>query len=476
MDDHPSSSSGSPHAIAEDNWLDTLIPAEHRKHSRFSEFWRDTVALPRNWGRRLWRFARTTPGRMTAVVVFLSIAIAAAGISMSQTSADRRADLDTLMSQTEPVSYMAHNLYTSMSLADTTAAVGFVRSGAQFDTNRQQYFVAYQEAARAVALTATGLSGADPRTIQLITTINEQLPVYTGLIETAWANSRQGNPVGGAYMAEASSLMRTRILPAAEELNSITASVVAEDQRALAMPLWVPISGLFAALFFLALAQVWLAHTTHRRFNIGFVLATVFMVIATSWVTIANFMLWSAGSQAYEEASAPLEQISQARIAAQQARTNETLSLVRRQNQDSPNVTSFRSAELQVLEALDAYDRSTLADQDSDEDSLVARRAVSEWSQNHEDMVASLSAGDFEQALETALKESDLPGANGQTSYQVLDAQLAILVNDARETMRTYLGRGAGASDFVSAAVLTLSILSIISIWLGIRPRLQEFL
>ena len=48
-----------------------------------------------------------------------------------------------------------------------------------------------------------------------IATIAQQLPVYTGLVESARTNSRLDFPVGAAYLRRASDLMRTSILPAA---------------------------------------------------------------------------------------------------------------------------------------------------------------------------------------------------------------------------------------------------------------------
>ena len=46
-------------------------------------------------------------------------------------------------------------------------------------------------------------------------TLNERLPVYTGLVEAARANNRQGLPLGGAYLRYANEQMRSELLPAA---------------------------------------------------------------------------------------------------------------------------------------------------------------------------------------------------------------------------------------------------------------------
>src|SRR5690606_39915618 len=57
-----------------------------------------------------------------------------------------------------------------------------------------------------------------------------QVPVYTGLVEAARANNLQGLPIGAAYLREASHLMRTEILPAAERLYDIQTERVAQER------------------------------------------------------------------------------------------------------------------------------------------------------------------------------------------------------------------------------------------------------
>ena len=55
-------------------------------------------------------------------------------------------------------------------------------------------------------------------------------------------------------------------------------------------------------------------------------------------------------------------------------------------------------------------------------------------------------------------------------------AQVAVSALTTRATMRNYIHQGITASTFVSTMVLVLSILAVLSLWLGIRPRLQEYL
>ncbi|MBP3088443.1 phenol hydroxylase [Corynebacterium sp. sy017] len=453
----------------EDSWLDHADNRTQRAQST-RDIWRESLAFPLRWIKKFFRFLGTTPGKMTSFVVVSSIAVLIAGLLMSQASAQRRADLGVLISSTEPVSAMSHDLYTALSLADTQATVGFVRSGADSEQNRQQYYAAYQQATRAAIRTAAGLSEADPETMNKVVRINELLPTYAGLVETAWANNRQGNPVGAAYMSEANALMRKEILPTADQLYAITSRQVVEQQRNLAVPLWVPLSVLFIALLILVAVQVWLAKATHRRLNRGFLFATILMVSATLWVSTANILTWQAGNQAYEQAAVPLNQLVSARVMAQQARTNETIALVHRQSQISSTVT-FSSAHHAVSKALDTFDASQVAKDSTHTD--TARDTLAQWQQAHDSLLEALSVGDYDTALPLAVGDST---SEGNESFKKLDTELEVLIDDARQSMRAHIARGVSASSFISIVVLVLSILSVLALWLGIRARLLEYL
>ncbi|AIU31294.1 Four helix bundle sensory module for signal transduction [Corynebacterium ulcerans] len=458
----------------EDSWLDRISERRERQRSRFHAFWHESVTYPVLWTKKLLQFLSTTPGRMTTLVIVLSVTLLSAGVSMSQTAADRRADLKTLIDNTEPVSYLAQNLYSSLSLANTTASVSFVRAGVDTSENRQRYEQAIQDASRAAAQTAGGLGDNSGRHLELLTHISQQIPVYTGLVETAWANNRQGNPVGVAYMSQASTLMREEILPAAAELYALTSNNVSSEQQQLARPLWVPLGGLFVALIMLVLGQIWLAHVTRRRLNGWFVLATFLMVIATSWVSTANFLTWSASSTAYQTASAPLQSLTDARIRAQQARTSETLALVWRQSLENSN-TNFSATMSTVDKALENYENSRLVDNSNNRDHLdQAVKAAKAWRSSHEKLAKALNSGDYEEALALTLYND--ASAATPSAFNGLDSSLAKLIDDARQTARGYIARGANASDLVSTVILALTLVSVLSLWLGIRPRLQEYL
>lgn len=459
---------------AQDSWLDQSEHHEsaQRPTSRLAWFL-SLVEAPAKRARTIVAFLVTTPGVMIAVTSLLTVAIFAAGWSMSQSSAQRQDSLDVLLSSTEPLSYTTHNLYSNLSQADTIATTGFVQGGVESDESVASYHRAIDRAALAATQAAENLPEDSRQLSSLVMTIQRELPVYTGMVETARTHSRVGNPVGVTYMANASALMRDEILPAASELFSRTSNRVGQQQQELSEPQWVPLSGLFAAVGFLTLAQWWLWRVTHRRLNKGFVTATLLMTLAILWVSGSNFATWQAGTQGFEQASRPWDQLTTARIQAQQARTSETLALVRRESMDS-TTESFTRMDEAVTEAVSSYAQAPGADQQA---IAEARRGLSDWRVAHQQLSAALVAGEYDYALHLSAEQIPLPGqpATAAGSYNRLDNALTTLSADARASMRAFISSGLAATSLVSTAVLILALISIASIWIGIRARLQEY-
>lgn len=463
----------------QDHWLDHISTQESANKLNFWNVIYDSFAVPIHWSRQAFTYIATTPGKMLTLTAILSIAIFAAGYSMSQSAEQRQGSLDVLLSTTEPMSYSAHNLYTSLSLADTIATTGFVQAGVESADTRSRYNAAIDRAAVAASESATGIPDTDTYSRRLITDIQRQLPVYTGMVESARVNNRMGNPVGVAYMAEASSLMREIILPAASELFAVTSTRVSDAQRNLTMPQWVPLSGLFAAVLFLSIAQWWLWRLTHRRLNKGFLTATALMLTAILWVSASNFATWQAGNRGFAEAAMPWDSLTASRILAQQTRTSETLVLVRRQSLEQTQST-FNETVDSISTALDDFAEAEGHTDQSHNDQILesARVSLLHWENAHDGLSTALNNGDYEKAiiLATGTPEQNGGSPTAASSYAALDAYLSALISDARASMRAFIDDGLAATKLVSTVVLLLSLAAAIAVWLGIRPRLREYL
>ena len=91
--------------------------------------------------------------------------------------------------------------------------------------------------------------------------------------------------------------------------------------------------------------------------------------------------------------------------------------------------------------------------------------------------MGALKDGDYDEAIYQATATEPRNGEmTAARSYDELDAELSDLIGQARIAMRSYLERGLTAMTAVSSAVFLLTLCAIIAVWLGIRPRLQEYL
>ncbi|WIM67409.1 hypothetical protein QP027_09915 [Corynebacterium breve] len=457
----------------EDAWLDRI--EEHPEEKTWRTRLADSFSVPINWLKRTWSFVGTTPGRLVAVGVLLTMAIFAAGYAMSQSSANRQDSLDALLTATEPMSNSTHILYTSLSQAETVATSGFVEGGSESASARREYHASIDRAVVAANMVVGNAVYSDPEEMheiqELVTEIQRQIPLYTGMVETARTNNRMGNPVGATYMSDASAVMRDDLLPRASRLFEITREQVSTEQKRLSLPQLVPISGLVAAIVFLMLSQVWLWRLTRRRFNRGFLAATALMGVAVLWVLASNFATWSAGTRGFEDASGPWDELTTSRILAQESRTDETLALVRRESVASTH--SFDTTFYEVSWALDAAEN-----EDNQELIQAARTSLDDWNQAHQKLNIAIEDGNYDEAvrLSTAVNVDANGRPTSAMAYKRLDATLEKLILQSRSTMREYINDGLSATHLVSASVMFLSLLSIMSVWLGIRPRLQEYL
>lgn len=460
-----------------DHWLDRVSEPEEQHRGPLAWAY-SSFAAPVWWARRGLTFVATTPGKLLALGLVLALALIAAGTSMSQSAAQRQSNLNTLLTTTEPTSFAAHNLYSSLSLADTSATAMIIRPATQEEGLTHAYERAVRDSSAAASDVTIGLDENDVEARQLVADIQRQLPTYAAVVERAQVHNRVGNPVAVSYAAEAHALMRDEILPAASRLFTISSEKVSTEQGRLTRPQWVPISGLVAAIVFLIISQLWLWRTTRRRLNKGFLAATAMMLLALLWVGASDAATWNAGTRGFERASTPWSSLTASRVMAQQSRTSEILAILRRQSVADADF-SFSTTTGAVSRALDDAEE-TLPDTPREDDPLSdARAALDSWAGGHDELVSALGSGDFDEAVrlstEIAVDDSDSP-VTPAASFTELDNALGRLIADSRAQMRSFIDDGLAATTLVAVAVLLLAIASTIAVLLGLRPRFQEYL
>ncbi|MCW2527851.1 MAG: hypothetical protein JWM76_2711 [Pseudonocardiales bacterium] len=100
--------------------------------------------------------------------------------------------------------------------ADASLTNAFLVGGLEPPAERATYEESIATAAKTLA-EAAGAGGADAAALAKV---NDTITAYTGLVESARANNRQGYPIGAAYLRTATSLLRNDALPGLEAISA----------------------------------------------------------------------------------------------------------------------------------------------------------------------------------------------------------------------------------------------------------------
>lgn len=273
----------------------------------------------------------TTPGRLVLISLLVVVGAACFGILATGAEQSRERAVRAARTDTEPLLVHAVNLYTALSDANATVATGLLAGGLEPPAKRARYVRDLLVATRSLTALAreTGTSARAPVALGAVA---DELPVYSGLVETARANSRQGFPVGAAYLRQAAGLLTSTILPAANQLYRTEAERLGDDYRAgtdtgSLVALAVAIA---AALGLLVLAQAYLARISRRILNVPMVLATVALLAVSAWAVIGLISEQNALAGAQRQGSDSVELLSAARVLLSRAQGDLSLALVNR--------------------------------------------------------------------------------------------------------------------------------------------------
>jgi len=413
-----------------------------------------------------WWFLWTTPGRILTIGIVLAALVMACAFATSTTINDRQRALTTVLNHTEPLAFAAGQLYTTLSVADAAAATAFI-AGAEPQDVRQRYEQAITDASVAVTRASSGLT--DEPMVLLLGRVNAQLAVYTGLVETARTNNRAGNPVGSSYLSEASALMQTQILPDAQRLYEETSRRVdAETTASTRIPAPV-ILVVLATLLFGAFANRWLARRTRRRVNIGFVAGGVAVLIMVVWVGTAIIISTADSRSAKSTAAQSLKTVTSMAITAQQARADETLSLIRRGDEGVRKQSYYQRIDMMeqqlsdYLGRKDAIDKTDLAD---------AEQLLQRWRAADDRINAYVAVGNYQAATQVALGTGE---DDSTPAFDKLDAALTKGIEESRQQLRGDITNARRVLSGATVGAAVLSLVAAIAVALGLWPRMSEY-
>jgi hypothetical protein len=155
--------------------------------------------------------------------------------------------------------------------------------------------------------------------------------------------------VGAAYLRQASTVMRTQILPAVNGVYQLEAARL--HQRYSSAGAGADTVGVLivAVVAFAVLigAQLWVAERSNRIFNVPLVAATVLVLAAVVWTLVAFAASHHSMAQAKGGGSDAVEVLARARSVALQSSSDESLAIVARGNGQA-FLTDFESAKSQL--------------------------------------------------------------------------------------------------------------------------------
>jgi hypothetical protein len=416
----------------------------------------------------------TTPGRLTLTSVAVVVAALVFGAVALTADRAREHAASAVASQTEPVLLGAAKLYASLSQADATATTTFLAGGLE-PPGRRALYVGDIATATALLATLGRQSGASADTQQAVSTITEQLPVYTGLIEAARANNLQGFPVGAAYQRKASGLLSARILPAAGRLYETAATRLNDDYRAgvAGPPRWAFAVAVVVALVLLILLQRHLARITRRILNVPMLAASAVLAGLAVWGLLGLIAQENALAAAQRDGSDSVELLAATQILASRAQADESLALVARGGDAQP----FRDFDA-VMQALAPARGGGLVDAVTAQAARTGTARVSQvlpttlaaYRARHAQIVQRLNTGRFADAVALEVRTTA-----GSSSTDRLSRNLSDQIAAAQARFLSDAEAAGAAVRGLTVGVPLLSALTALLTLVGLRQRINEY-
>ncbi|MCC3768334.1 hypothetical protein [Streptomyces sp. UNOC14_S4] len=446
-----------------------------------------TVAW-REAAERLRAAAVTEPGRLRVIGAVLAALLVVLGTVTAWQVAARASAADAVVHHSQPLSAAAADIYRSLADADSTAASGFLAGGQEPRKVRERYDADITLASESLVKAAANTDGSGTARDR-ITELNKKLPQYTALVEAARANNRQGLPLGGAYLRYASDQMRDELLPAASKLyDAETGRLHSDYADAKSWP-WAALGLGVLTLAALGWAQQRTFLRTNRVFNQGLLAATGATTVVLLWLAVGHGVARSELQTSYAHGAHSLQVLTETRIAALKARSNENLTLVAR----GAIITKGNHDFYEDKFGEGMHDLIGSGGGDPAPDSLLGRalaladdekgrapvasviKDVREWQSRHGNSRSQDESGDYRSALKLVIGEQgNSQGSTGETFDSVDEALNKALKHEQGQFDRA-ADDGRGALSGLAAGAAVLAVLAAAGAVLGIGRRLSEY-
>lgn len=398
--------------------------------------------------------SNNTPARLRFLsLVILGLAVAT-GIFASIVVSNRATTTDRIRTIDEPSILVAREVQASLAEADASAATAFLAGGIENADQRLRYEAAIAEAEASLSELGA-LVFEDDESASAVVEIQQTVSTYTGLIETARVNNRQGFPVGAAYLTNASDLLSNEVYPLTDLVANNQSERYRSDVQALIGPrIALPIIAIALAVILtivLLRTQGYISAKFHRRFNIPLAIATILSLVLAVWLAFAFSTQSINASDARDDAYRTVRESVDARALAFRAKAAESRYLIARGGESTAD---FDDEAARTTKALGR-----------------APSAESEWNQyldTHRRIIDAVDSGNRALAEELALGESNI-------QFDEFDATIVTRLDRNQAEFRSTMDTAHSATGYLTFGSLALALAAAILSFLGIQARINEY-
>jgi len=396
-------------------------------------------------------------------LIILAVALAA-GIVASLTMSNRAATTERIRTVDQPSIIVAREVQASLAEADASAATAFLAGGVENADQRLRYEAAVRDAEASMSELAALVADENaPSVVE----IQQAVSVYTGLVETARVNNRQGFPVGAAYLSNASALLTNEVYPLTDSVANDQAERYRSDVEDL---VGIGIAGPVLAIALIVVLVAALLRTQgyisvkfRRRINVPLVLGTLVSIVLAAWLSIAVWTQTTRTTDARDESHRTIREFVDARSLAFRTKAAESRFLIARGGETT---ASFDAEAARTTEAID---RALEAENSRSSGAVSAN--LDEWDAylaTHASIIAALDDGQRNEAEALALGASS-------TTFDAVDRALVELLERNQSDFRRTSDSAHEASDFLVLGSLLLANAAAILAFVGIQPRINEY-
>jgi hypothetical protein len=367
----------------------------------------------------------------------------------------------------------AQDLYGALADADAAASTAYLQAGQEDPALRARYRADLRAAGKYLAEVADE-PGSSPRARRAVRTINEQLTVYAGRIDTARANIRQGTTVGNAYLRQASQVMREEILPAATVLYRHATQRLddAYDDGTSRTDVVLLVAAGAVVLVLLVVVQLYLFRRTHRVVNVGLAVASLLVIVLLAWTLVRMSWEQSSLADARRHGSDSIQVLSAVRILNLRALNDDNLALIQRGGGEEYvadyDLVANRIGDVDGTHGLFRFVK-TIAAREGDVDATQQLgRQLSDVITTHGRVRDLDDAGDYGEAVQLATTDE-------ARAVAALDGGLEAEVRRARALFDRQAADARQGFGALTIAIPVLTVAALALVIVGLQRRMSEY-